>query len=572
MQRIIIRHQRGSKANQVEDFPLEGLRELSLGRNSSCHVRFDPERDDLVSRHHASIRIHNDGELSFKISDEKSRNGTIVGGRRVTGEAELLPGDVVELGPGGPRFVFDVEPRPLHLAARTRTMSPEAGVSTRAFDAADTGYTGETIEPKSAIGRGTVERLINEAGGVKRRTWIASLAVVFAVLTVLGVALFYQNTALKKETKAEIDQAADNLVKMVGPHTTQQIVAKYRDAVVHIDLTWRLYHRESGKQVFHKFVGNGKDPAYVKLNDGTIVRWLVTDDDNHTNAAVQRSGHGSGFVIYHNGFILTNKHVAAGWLSPFELADYERNCNGCGRLYQEGSRYNGRWERFTPQDHESLFWWIPGGQENSYLFKQERAELTATSLAPTQGLFEGRNDVLDVRFPGQNVSVQARLVRADDEVDLALVKVEVPYDLRTFTQLLEADEEPTAGEKVTIMGYPEYSERAYRVSFTIEAGSPRQNTVLVPEPTVTESIISSVGKTMKDVEGRPSHRDIDLRGDVYQLTANVASEGNSGGPVFNSAGQVIGITTYVLTSTNGERIPYAVPAKYGHKLIKFQDK
>ncbi len=79
-------------------------------------------RDDEVSRKHAIIRVKNDKELYFRIADLNSSNGTFLNGERIGGEVELLPDDIVELGSGGPKFMFDVQPRPANMPARTRQM------------------------------------------------------------------------------------------------------------------------------------------------------------------------------------------------------------------------------------------------------------------------------------------------------------------------------------------------------------------------------------------------------------------------------------------------------------------
>jgi serine protease Do len=53
-------------------------------------------------------------------------------------------------------------------------------------------------------------------------------------------------------------------------------------------------------------------------------------------------------------------------------------------------------------------------------------------------------------------------------------------------------------------------------------------------------------------------------GEVYQMTVT-ASFGNSGGPVFNREGKVIGLFTYV---TKRESETFAVPSKYARGLMQ----
>ena len=109
--RIVIRHLSGSKANQIDQFDLTGLQEITLGRDPNSTVAYDMQRDDEVSRKHAVIRIHNEkDQYYFRLADLNSSNGTMLNDEQVGGECELLPEDVVELGNGGPKFSFDIQP------------------------------------------------------------------------------------------------------------------------------------------------------------------------------------------------------------------------------------------------------------------------------------------------------------------------------------------------------------------------------------------------------------------------------------------------------------------------------
>src|SRR4051812_22603895 len=67
-------------------------REATLGRSPSCEI---PLEDGKVSRRHAKILVE-DGQA--RICDLGSRNGTIVNGDRIEGEAILLPGDRFQIG------------------------------------------------------------------------------------------------------------------------------------------------------------------------------------------------------------------------------------------------------------------------------------------------------------------------------------------------------------------------------------------------------------------------------------------------------------------------------------------
>src|SRR2546423_11397336 len=66
--------------------------EVTLGRSPSCEI---PLEDSKVSRRHAKVFVK---EGQTRITDLGSRNGTVVNGEKIEGEAILLPGDRVQVG------------------------------------------------------------------------------------------------------------------------------------------------------------------------------------------------------------------------------------------------------------------------------------------------------------------------------------------------------------------------------------------------------------------------------------------------------------------------------------------
>jgi S1-C subfamily serine protease len=56
-------------------------------------------------------------------------------------------------------------------------------------------------------------------------------------------------------------------------------------------------------------------------------------------------------------------------------------------------------------------------------------------------------------------------------------------------------------------------------------------------------------------------------GDFYQLTINSTGHGNSGGPMFDEQGKVIGIFTLGWTDNAGAVVTGAIPIRYGVELM-----
>ena len=124
MERIIIRHLKGSKASQVEEFPLAQFAELTLGRDPNSQVKFEPEKDDIVGRRHARIAKDGDDASKFTLIDLSSRNGTFVNRSRVFGSMPLNSGDIIQLGAGGPEIEFELDFRSPTQANAT-TLAPD---------------------------------------------------------------------------------------------------------------------------------------------------------------------------------------------------------------------------------------------------------------------------------------------------------------------------------------------------------------------------------------------------------------------------------------------------------------
>ena len=119
---------------------------------------------------------------------------------------------------------------------------------------------------------------------------------------------------------------------------------------------------------------------------------------------------------------------------------------------------------------------------------------------------------------------KARLVGADSEVDLAVLKIDDP----NVKPLKLAD-----------------SDMVQPGDFVLAIGNP-----FGFEETVTDGIISS--------KGRPNRTD--FFGDLIQTNAAI-NPGNSGGPLINLRGEVIGINTAIASTTGGSQgIGFAIPS------------
>ena len=601
--RIEIRHVAGSKANQIEQFQLDNLTELTIGRDPRSTIAFDPTRDDRVSRNHAVIKIIKGDQLGFRIVDQNSSNGTRVNGNRIDRETDLLPDDRIELGSGGPVIVFDVQPRPPHMIARTRIVGGEAmaqPAATRIEPEVSMATTaGPTIPPtmtvmpptKVGVGRDTVQRMLVSERQATSQKWMYTLAGILVMVAVGGGGLWYKSSIDRRaalDRTAEVEKAAEanvaRLQAQQAEHDKQieqaqaenakrlaaaagvspaEIIRKFGGATVQIDVQWLVYDHETSKPLFHKaFIDKNGDkiPCYVQVAPNKIVRWLTTEDEERRNFPVGAEGRGTGFVVNDQGYILTNKHVAAGWMLNFnQFSPYE---SGAGMLFEVQTQTRktlqvGQRFKADPDNrkYKDLLKWQP--DEGGIIFQSKEP----IPIENSDRAFSGRNETLDVRFSGSRNSIAAELVRESTDADVALIKISSPQPLAPVD--IAKDDNVTIGGPVTVLGYPGASVETFAIIRTFEAGNLQTKKEPIPEPTVTPGNISRLSRAL---EQQGSMTVAGTMGEVYQLTAS-ASAGNSGGPVFDANGKVIAVFTY---GSARENTTWAVPIHYGRALFEVQ--
>lgn len=549
IERYVIRHISGSKINQVEEFDFSKP-ELTIGRAAGSEIQFDPEKEVIVSREHGKITRVSSDPPKFTISDNNSRNGIFVNKNRVKGTVELHPGDEVQIGNNGPAFTFDIYPRPQDLMMATRVVEiPTTIKPTTISDIQATEVV--PIEPvKAGLGKQTVERMLVAERKKSYNTMAFGIGGVLVLLAVLGYS--FKEKIFGKKT---IVQPITTIVRdstNINKKTPGQISKENEDRVVQIEFGWQLYNTNTSDEIWQEYLPvteNGVKRlagVFIENSLGQIEPYIDDKDDIRVGAPIGIQGvSGSGFVVSEDGFILTARHLAAAWQTRYTFIPPSAFPGILIRVVN-GKEITVVGEKVYPED---VFGWVP-------------AEATMLGgRRVNSGTIKGRNTYMNVVFAGTALRRPVQSSTPSDNHDVALIKVEIPRALSPV-KMKDSYKEIQPGESVSVMGYPGVAPEQFVVRPTNDPFNAVSQFTSVPTPTITPGNIGRIipASSVKDMR-------YSTAGDSYQLTINATGMGNSGGPLFDDEGNVVGIYYAGSMDAAGTQISFAVPIKYGLELM-----
>lgn len=276
--------------------------------------------------------------------------------------------------------------------------------------------------------------------------------------------------------------------------------------------------------------------AYMNLMTEWLPYYAYLASDGYSQT-MSVSYMGTGFIVTPDGYILTNAHVVE---TDEEELRYEFASQVAQDVVMDEVTYL--------VDDLSSYYGASPSQEQIDAFTQAYYTLY-TSNMQVSNLTGDFQCFMGNVTPGSDVSAKAlsmSLIKKGETIpgkDIAIMKID-KTNLPTVT--LGDDTALKTGDNVYAMGYPAVA----TINDVLDVAQ------AIQEPTLTSGIISA----KKQMTGGWS---------ILQTNVDVHG-GNSGGPLFNSAGEVIGINTFGILDDSGSMesgMDFAVPISVAKQFL-----
>ena len=492
------------KPLQVPDLPGE----IDLGSKSTWTLGRDRDNDLIcsapsVSSQHARLEVHRDSDEIW-IEDLGSRNGTYVGGEAIA-RARLRRGDVFQLGRAGPRFAV-VRASGLH---ETVFVPQNAGAVPSTVET-DDDRRAQRVGPetmavmRSSLGLDASERVDDIVAAERARaTWrLAGLGLL--LLLVVGGGLYYTSYVLEQNLSDSEARQNDRVA---------EIARELRDATGVVTRLDREFQQSNTlaesiakrRQVLEEQV----QAVEQEMRGGQITATELASLRAELAETRRRLESLDPIVLERARLERVSTIERAVVLLEVELG--LRNADGdVLHFFMDGGKrranFEGKGERYSRESSGSGF----VVDERGFILTNAHVIHKKGELAAKAGGLETVVDV-NVVFSNTKERIPAETVawNIDNGNDLALIRIE-PFDGMPNVGGLDLEVPvPDRGSDVFVQGFP----------LGTNALQPEDDTV--------------VASTFRGIMSRAV-------GDFLQVDAAV-HPGNSGGPVIDPAGRVIGV-------------------------------
>jgi serine protease Do len=331
--RVLIRHSSGSKAGTVEEFPVRAGSELTFGREPACDVRFDQDRDEFVSRRHMKLAMGSDA-AEFTILDLSARNGTFVNRHRVREATPVRPGDLVQLGAGGPEFVFDVAPADLRVTPVSEVATleqPPPPLPPAPPDPGPPAPVEERVQQRVvATPPATMQRAKRSRGKRIAGVAVVGILLIASAAYLIGTGASTPFGKIAAAASAAVERGR-GLIRSQSPMPPDEIAARIAGATVEIENAWKLVDTVGGRPIRQIYIPNRSEadgsalvpdageslPVFVLLGTNRL-QPLLTIAADAAYRPIGGTHRGAGFVSTPDGLILTARSLTEPWSVPYE--------------------------------------------------------------------------------------------------------------------------------------------------------------------------------------------------------------------------------------------------------------
>ncbi|HET7746383.1 MAG TPA: trypsin-like peptidase domain-containing protein, partial [Vicinamibacteria bacterium] len=444
--------------------------------------------------------------------DSGSPEGTRVGGRAVE-EVVLAAGDVIELGPGGPRLRVErgaaaatvaAEPplsqtmiarvvrrtsRPFWVAIVLLAAAAAAALVLTQRQArrmeAEVGRLRQEMARSEAERRALGARVLEEKrrAETERASLEDQLAAYRAREEDLGRRMAEAATGEVQTLRQELETTRERIATLESERQAgERIIRQYGAGVALIQGSYAFFDAQ-GRPLREATEGDGEEGEEGQEPTVRTVDY-----------------YGTGFLVDARGMLLTNRHVAEPWWNDAPA---------------EALRRKGYEPRFVS---------------------------------------------FRAFFPGHQSAFELKVEKISEKVDLALVRVALQGRRVPVLPLARSRNSAVAGQPVVVVGYPTGLEAILAKT----------------ETSVVKSILDSHGAEPERVTEALSRRGLirpsTTQGHIGDITRSdivfdaPSAQGGSGGPVFNKHGEVIAVEYAVLPKFGGNS--FGIPVSYVLELLR----
>lgn len=267
---------------------------VSIGRDPLSDLHLDTGRDLDVSARHAEVSVR-DGHHVLR--DVGSTNGTFVNGIRLVAPRELRDGDVIMLGPDGPRIVVGL--RSAAEGAPARRGKPLSGTTAGAGGRA----------PRRSPGRVALAAGLVAVAGIGAAYWLGARESRAQAASV--DALARRTDSLRSTYDRDLGALSDRLAGLDSALVRARVESEaLRARLVSEAASGAMSANRALRSADERHVGilsaSAADyPSIAAANGPAVVLVAVEMSDG-------KSYTGSGFGVSGDGLIVTNQHLFDG--------------------------------------------------------------------------------------------------------------------------------------------------------------------------------------------------------------------------------------------------------------------